>query len=92
MKDVYFFYVMEESLDEMYKDYEKVYIEVFKCCGLEFCLIIGDGGVMGGKDLKEFMVILEIGEDMICYLIESDYVVNLEMVISYYVLKKLYEI
>lgn len=47
---------------------------------------------MGGKDFKEFMVIFEIGEDIICYLIESDYAVNLEMVISFYMLKKLYEI
>ncbi|MDH6364952.1 prolyl-tRNA synthetase [Enterococcus sp. PF1-24] len=91
MKDGYSFHATEESLDEVYRSYEKVYHAIFERCGLEFRAIIGDGGAMGGKDSKEFMAIAEIGEDTICYSTESDYAANLEMATSLYTPKTSHE-
>lgn len=50
MKDVYSFYVNYDSLDSVYDEYKAVYECIFICSGLDFKVIIGDGGVMGGKD------------------------------------------
>jgi prolyl-tRNA synthetase len=91
MKDGYSFHADEESLDQVYRDYEKAYTAIFERCGLEFRAIIGDGGAMGGKDSKEFMAISEIGEDIICYSTEGDYAANLEMATSLYTSKKSHE-
>lgn len=91
MKDAYSFHANEESLDAMYRLYEKAYTAIFERCGLHFRAIIGDGGAMGGKDSKEFMAISEIGEDTICFSTESDYGANLEMATSLYVSKKSHE-
>lgn len=44
-----------------------------------------DLGVIGGSYIYEFMVLSEIGEDIIVYSNESDYVVNIEKVeVVYY--------
>lgn len=91
MKDAYSFHANEESLDQVYRDFEKAYTKIFERCGLDFRAIIGDGGAMGGKDSKEFMAISEIGEDTICYSSESDYAANLEMATSLYKSKKSHE-
>lgn len=91
MKDAYSFHANEDSLDQVYRDFEKAYTKIFERCGLDFRAIIGDGGAMGGKDSKEFMAISEIGEDTICYSSESDYAANLEMATSLYKPKKSHE-
>lgn len=88
MKDAYSFHSNVESLDEVYKTFEQAYIEIFKRCGLDFRVVIGDAGAMGGKDSKEFMAISDIGEDTICYSSETDYAANLEMATSLYTPKK----
>lgn len=50
MKDGYSFYKDYEDFDVIYEDYCKVYEVIFICVGFDFKGIIGDGGVMGGKD------------------------------------------
>lgn len=47
---------------------------------MNFCVVIVDFGVMGGKDIYEFMVLFDVGEDIIVYFDIFDYVVNIEMV------------
>lgn len=84
MKDGYSFHDTEESLDKTYQDFEHAYREIFKRCGLNFQVIIGDSGAMGGSDSKEFMAIADIGEDTICYVADGSYAANLEMAKSYY--------
>ena len=91
MKDAYSFHATEESLDEGFKDFEKAYVSIFERCGLEFRMIIGDGGAMGSNDSKEFMGISAIGEDTVVYSDESDYAANLEMATSLYTGKKSHE-
>ncbi|MFW7395606.1 proline--tRNA ligase, partial [Vagococcus fluvialis] len=65
MKDAYSFHSTKESLDEGFRDFEQAYINIFERCGLDFRIIIGDGGAMGSNDSKEFMGISEIGEDTV---------------------------
>lgn len=85
MKDAYSFHATQESLDEVYHQYELAYQRIFERCGLEYRGIIADSGSMGGKDSKEFMAISEIGEDTIVYSTESDYAANIEKATNYYV-------
>ncbi|WP_125704326.1 proline--tRNA ligase [Lacticaseibacillus daqingensis] len=82
MLDDYSFTANEEDLDVIYKQMEKAYTNIFNRLGLDFRVIIGDGGAMGGKDSKEFSAIAPIGEDTIVYSDASDYAANLEMATS----------
>lgn len=91
MKDAYSFHSTKESLDEGFRDFEQAYINIFERCGLDFRIIIGDGGAMGSNDSKEFMGISEIGEDTVVYSDGSDYSANLEMATSLYTGKKSHE-
>lgn len=67
-------------------------MNIFIRCGFEFCFVIVDFGFIGGNELKEFMVLFDIGEDIIVYSDVFDYVVNIEMVLVLYMEKKLYEL
>ncbi|MEG0732700.1 MAG: proline--tRNA ligase [Vagococcus sp.] len=91
MKDAYSFHATTESLDEGFRDFERAYTNIFNRCGLDFRVIIGDGGAMGSHDSKEFMAVSEIGEDTIVYSDNSDYSANLEMATSLYTGKKSHE-
>ncbi|WP_268913167.1 proline--tRNA ligase [Lentilactobacillus sp. SPB1-3] len=79
MKDAYSFSANEEDLDKAYRAMEKAYINIFDRIGLNYRVIIGDGGAMGGSDSKEFSALASIGEDTIAYSTDSDYSANLEM-------------
>ena len=91
MKDAYSFHSTKESLDEGFRAFEQAYVKIFERCGLDFRVIIGDGGAMGSNDSKEFMGISEIGEDTVVYSDTSDYSANLEMATSLYTGKKSHE-
>ncbi|MDT2814444.1 proline--tRNA ligase [Vagococcus carniphilus] len=91
MKDAYSFHSTKESLDDGFRDFERAYTKIFERCGLDFRIIIGDGGAMGSNDSKEFMAVSEIGEDTIVYSDSSDYSANLEMATSLYTAKKSHE-
>lgn len=88
MKDAYSFNESYESLDETYDQIEQVYRNIFDRLGLDYRVIIGDAGAMGGKDSKEFMALSEAGEDTIVYSNESNYAANLEMASSMYIPEK----
>lgn len=91
MKDAYSFHSTKESLNDGFRDFERAYTNIFERCGLDFRIIIGDGGAMGSNDSKEFMAVSEIGEDTIVYSDSSDYSANLEMATSLYTAKKSHE-
>lgn len=84
MKDGYSFHATKESLDEVYRQYEKAYDAIFTRCGLDFRGIMADSGAMGGKDSKEYMAISDIGEDTIVYSDASDYAANIEKATNLY--------
>ncbi|MFD1357576.1 proline--tRNA ligase [Fictibacillus halophilus] len=79
MKDAYSFHDKQESLDETYETMKDAYSAIFSRCGLNFRAVLADSGAIGGKDNHEFMVLSEIGEDLIAYSTESDFAANIEM-------------
>ncbi|MCA0983292.1 proline--tRNA ligase [Halobacillus yeomjeoni] len=79
MKDAYSFNDSYGSLDETYDKMFEAYSNVFRRCGLNFRAVIADSGAMGGKDTHEFMVLSEVGEDVIAYSDTSRYAANIEM-------------
>ncbi|MCM0598537.1 proline--tRNA ligase [Periweissella fabalis] len=84
MKDAYSFASDELGLDKTYRAMESAYINIFDRVGLDYRVIVGDGGAMGGKDSKEFSAVAAAGEDIIAYSDENDYAANLEMAKDYY--------
>ncbi|MFL1695773.1 proline--tRNA ligase [Weissella kandleri] len=79
MKDAYSFSVDQAGLDEAYKQMEQAYINIFDRVGVNYRVIVGDAGAMGGSDSKEFSAPASAGEDIIAYSDQSDYAANLEM-------------
>jgi prolyl-tRNA synthetase len=79
MKDAYSFHDKQESLDETYEAMKDAYSAIFSRCGLNFRAVLADSGAIGGKDNHEFMVLSEIGEDLIAYSTDSDFAANIEM-------------
>ncbi len=79
MKDAYSFHTSKESLDETYEKMVRAYENIFSRLGLNFRAVIADSGAIGGTDTHEFMVLSEVGEDIIAYSDESDYAANIEM-------------
>ncbi|WP_258088825.1 proline--tRNA ligase [Weissella fangxianensis] len=79
MKDAYSFSIDEAGLDDDYKKMESAYVNIFNRVGLDYRVIVGDAGAMGGSDSKEFSAPAAAGEDTIAYSDESDYAANLEM-------------
>lgn len=47
---------------------------------MDFCIVEVDSGVIGGSKSREFVVLIECGEDMIVVCKNCDYVVNIEIV------------
>lgn len=88
MKDAYSFSVDQAGLDETYRNMETAYINIFDRVGLNYRVIVGDAGAMGGSDSKEFSAPAEAGEDIIAYSDESEYAANLEMARDLYTANK----
>ncbi|MDO1605513.1 proline--tRNA ligase [Lactobacillus sp. YT155] len=84
MKDAYSFTSNQEQLDESFNDMERAYRNIFDRCGLDYRVILGDAGAMGGSDSKEFSAPAAIGEDTIVYTENGDYAANLEMAASHF--------
>jgi prolyl-tRNA synthetase len=63
MKDSYSFALRQEDLDAAFDAHEKAYKNIFKHCGLDVVVASADNGAMGGSDSKEFVALLESGED-----------------------------
>ncbi|SDJ01184.1 proline--tRNA ligase [Salimicrobium halophilum] len=79
MKDAYSFNESYESLDESYQMMFDAYCRIFERLGLNYRAVIADSGAMGGKETHEFMVLSDVGEDVIAYSDTSKYAANVEM-------------
>lgn len=73
MKDAYTFDVDEENMVKAYYEMWKAYEEIFKRCSLDFRVVEGDSGAMGGSDSHEFTAMSEYGESNIVYCDSCDY-------------------
>ncbi len=78
MKDLYTFHTSSEDLDKWYDEIAKAYKKIYNRCGLDVKVVHSETGQMGGKEAHEFMVMSEVGEDLICYSTESDFGANIE--------------
>lgn len=78
MMDAYSFHVTDESLDEVYNDFELAYTKIFRRCGLSTIIVKADSGTMGGSGSEEFMVESEVGDDTLVLCPNCRYSANLE--------------
>lgn len=79
MKDLYTFHVNEEDLDVWYLKVRQAYINILDRMGLTYRIVGADSGQIGGSASEEFMVLCDIGEDLIAYSTESDFANNVEL-------------
>ena len=72
MKDAYSFDEDQEGLDKAYKIMWEAYEYAFDRMGLDYRVVEGDTGAMGGSESHEFMAMAESGEGVILYTDGSD--------------------
>lgn len=73
MKDAYSFDVDEEALVKAYEIMWDAYDKVFNRLKLNYKVVQGDTGAMGGKVSHEFMAMSEVGEALVAYCDHCDY-------------------
>ncbi|WP_236785641.1 proline--tRNA ligase [Anaerococcus ihuae] len=73
MKDAYSFDVDMEGLEKSYQKMWDAYVEVFDALDLDYKIVEGDSGAMGGNTSHEFMALAETGEGEIFYTENSNY-------------------
>lgn len=73
MKDSYTFDESYEKMIESYKEVWKAYENVFDRLKLNYKVVAGDSGAMGGNSSHEFIALSDIGEGVICYCDKNDY-------------------
>lgn len=82
MKDSYSLDVSEQALQESYRRHIGAYDRIFARCGLEFMMVEGDSGMMGGAVSHEYMAYAEAGEDEIVFCRECGYASNVETAVA----------
>ena len=73
MKDAYSFDEDYEGLEKSYQKMWKAYEDVFDKLDLDYKVVEGDSGAMGGNKSHEFMALSETGEGEIFYTENSNY-------------------
>lgn len=73
MKDAYSFDVDYEGLEKSYQIMWDAYNRVFDRIGLDYRVVEGDSGAMGGNASHEFTALSEVGEGLIVYCQDCDY-------------------
>ena len=84
MKDAYTFDVDEEAMADAYMNMWRAYEVVFNRLGLEYKIVAGDSGAMGGNSSHEFIALSDVGEGVICYCDDSDFAATDEKAYVYY--------
>ncbi len=67
MKDAYTFDVNEEAMKEAYMNQWRAYDAIFTRLGLDYKVVAGDSGAMGGDNSHEFMAMSEYGESLVAF-------------------------
>ncbi len=73
MKDAYTFDLNEEGMAKSYYEMWEGYEKIFNRCGVDYKVVEGDSGAMGGSDSHEFMAVSEFGESAMAYCDECNY-------------------
>ena len=73
MKDAYTFDLDEEGMANSYKEMWEAYERIFDRCKVDYKIVEGDSGAMGGSDSHEFMAQSEFGESAMVYCNDCSY-------------------
>lgn len=73
MKDAYTFDKDEDGMRKSYFEMWEAYERIFNRCKLNFKVVEGDTGAMGGSDSHEFIAMSEVGETEIAYCNSCNY-------------------
>jgi len=73
MKDAYSFDINEEGMEKAYQIMWDAYDRIFTRLKMNYTVVQGDTGAMGGKVSHEFIATSEIGEGVIAYCDNCDY-------------------
>lgn len=73
MKDAYSFDKDISGMEKAYMNMWKAYEAVFNRLKLNYRIVQGDSGAMGGNSSHEFIALSDTGEGIICYCDESGY-------------------
>lgn len=87
MADAYSFHTTNLSLQESYRSFETAFQKIFARLGVTAVSVVGDNGVMGGHDSKEFVALGDLGDEMILQSSKGDYVASAAMAKSFLVEK-----
>jgi prolyl-tRNA synthetase len=78
MKDAYTFDRDENGMQASYRVMYEAYERVFDRCGLDYVIVEGDPGSIGGGVNHEFMALAEVGEDLFVRCENGDYLADTE--------------
>lgn len=78
MKDAYSFDLNPKGMEESYRIMWEAYEKSFDRMEIDYKVVQGDSGAMGGSDSHEFIALSEIGEGVIAYSRDSDYAATSE--------------
>jgi len=78
MKDAYSFDVDREGLDRSYDLMYEAYSRLFDRLGIATVVVEAEGGVIGGSDTREFMLLCDSGEDTVFRCDHCHYQANAE--------------
>ncbi|MDO5037829.1 MAG: proline--tRNA ligase [Tissierellia bacterium] len=73
MKDAYSFDVDQEAMKVAYEKMHQAYIRIFDRLCLDYRIVEGDSGSMGGKASNEFVALAETGEGVVVYTENGSY-------------------
>src|SRR6184192_3919725 len=82
MKDSYTLDPDVAALDRSYGAHDRAYRRIFDRCGLRYCVVQSDTGMMGGLGSHEFMAPSAAGEDEIAMCAQCGYAANVELAVS----------
>ncbi len=78
MQDAYSFDRDEEGLAESFRKISEAYHAIFKRMDFEVVVVKADSGAIGGSGSEEFMVLSQVGEDVIFACDSCDYKANIQ--------------
>jgi prolyl-tRNA synthetase len=79
MKDSYSLDSDPRGLDRSFDLHKEAYSRIFRRCGLDFVVVDASGGLMGTGESKEFMAVVEGGEDQLALCKKCDYGANIQV-------------
>lgn len=82
MKDSYSLDRDADGLHAQYEAHRQAYCRIFDRCGLRYCVVESDPGMMGGAGSHEFMAYSPAGEDQVALCSACGYAANLELAVS----------